>query len=152
MATPGSHTPLIIPPFLTPPVGALLRNVCFPICFLPQMAPRAVLPSPHSPSAHATHPSFWDAGRPQKIFNIQCRSRTATESPHVAPRAAWTDPLQLKMCHLGGLRRPFSSKNGDSGVLLRTHYLLCFHSKNRILRRLRTMWRPALEHCPRLAP
>ena len=116
------------------------------------MAPRAVLPGPHIPSAHAAHPNFRDPGRQQKILKNRWRSRPATESPHLALRPPWTDPLELKMCHLGSLKRPFSSKNGDSGVLLRTHYLLCFHCINPLPNRLRTMWRPALDHSPRLVP
>ena len=123
---PWEPYPLNNPPFPNAPCWRPVAECVFSHMFFTTNGAASVFTLPPNIGAHAAHPSFWDPGRQQKIFNIQCRSRTATESPHVAPRPPWTDPLELKMCHLGGLRRPFSSKNGDSGVLLRTHYLLCF--------------------------
>ena len=137
---PWEPYPLNNPPFPNAPCWRPVAECVFSHMFFTTNGAASSFTCAPSPSAHATHPSFWDPCRPQKILTNRWRSRPATESPHLALRPPWTDPLELKMCHLGSLKRPFSSKNGDSGVLLRTHYLLCFHSKNRILSRLRTVF------------
>ena len=79
-------------------------------------------------------------------------SETAADSPHLPPKCSLTAPFDLKMGLLGSFGCPFWPPKCDSRPLLRTHYLLCFHCKMNILRRLWTLWERSLQHCPHLAP
>ena len=138
MATPGSHTPLIIPPFLTALFRSLLPNVCFPTCFSLQMVPEAFLPAPQSLGAHAAHPNFWDPGRSRQNHKTVLRSPTATESQKWSRTLALAAHMDVKSRLFDSSGNRFPDQNCDRGPLLRTHYLLCFLSKKPISSRRET--------------
>ena len=113
---PGEPYPLNNSPFPNGPFRRPFSKCLFSYMFFTPNGAGSVFTCAPVIDAHAAHPSFWDPGWEPKIWKMQWRFCTTTESPHLPPKCCSTHPLHLKMGRFGSLLGLFLDRfEGSNG-------------------------------------